>query len=34
VRGIFDVDIPRQARHVQALDDLVSDFRTRFPDAG
>ncbi|OWK22847.1 hypothetical protein AJ87_37700 [Rhizobium yanglingense] len=34
VRGIFDVDIPRQARHVQALDDLVSDFRTKFPDAG
>ncbi|APO71317.1 ABC transporter ATP-binding protein (plasmid) [Rhizobium gallicum] len=34
VRGIFDVEISRQARHVQALDDLVSDFRTKFADAG
>ncbi|MBY5521734.1 ATP-binding cassette domain-containing protein [Rhizobium leguminosarum] len=32
--GIFDVDIERRARDVQALDNLVLDFRTRFPDAG
>ncbi|TCU11667.1 ABC transporter ATP-binding protein [Rhizobium sullae] len=34
VLGIFEVEIARQARDAKALDDLVSDFRTRFPDAG
>ncbi|WP_087001878.1 ABC transporter ATP-binding protein [Rhizobium sullae] len=31
VLGIFEVEMARQARDTKALDDLVSDFRTRFP---
>ncbi|MCB5204948.1 ATP-binding cassette domain-containing protein [Neorhizobium sp. T786] len=32
VAGIFDVCISRHSRDAQALDDLVSEFRMRFPD--
>jgi NitT/TauT family transport system ATP-binding protein len=34
VLGIFHAEIARQARDTRALDELVSKFRTRFPDAG
>lgn len=33
VLGIFDVGVPRHAREAESLDQLVSEFHKRFPDA-
>ncbi|TCN24700.1 ABC transporter ATP-binding protein [Sinorhizobium americanum] len=33
VLGIFDVGLPRHLREAASLDQLVSEFHTRFPDA-